>query len=360
MTKKYLYLSVKEMLLEETKQMNPDKRIQSRNTLMKKYHVTRTTVDRAISEMVGEGYLYSINGSGTYVAKRDLPVQYDKGQIHSIGLVIPNILSHDYPEIVRGVEDIADQNGYNVIICNTDNEADKQQRHIKKLIDSRVMGIAIVPIINDIEVESFKLLKKENIPFVFCNRGIEGIQAPMVVDNNFYGAYIATRYLIQTGHKNIAFLSRPMYSIIKERLQGYISALTENNIDYNEDMVAIESYDTYKKEDNYGFNQFTELIRKNAFIDAVVCSNDTIAYNAIKAVEALSKAVPKDIAVISFDNTALCEMSPIKISAVNFKKYNTGCISAKLLIDIINNNSNKEVSEKVITSIPGLVIRESC
>ena len=106
MNKRFLYIEIMENLKELISTMQAKERIPSRNELMQKFNVTRTTIDRAISELVDEGCLYAIDGSGHLVAERK-PVDKEN-RLPNIGIIIPNIVSHEYPEIVRGIQDIAD------------------------------------------------------------------------------------------------------------------------------------------------------------------------------------------------------------------------------------------------------------
>lgn len=351
-----LYLQVKEALLEKMKSMKPNDRIPSRNELIKEYNVTRTTVDRAISELIGEGYIYSRDGSGTYISESSGQEKNHKGSgVISWGIILPNIMHDTYPGILRGVEDIANENGINAVICNTDNNTEKQANYIYKLIDSGIRGIVIVPAISDnYDLAPFKVLQQSNIPFVFCNRGIPGVQAPKVISNNFFGSYITTKHLIEQGYRKIAFVSRPMYSSSSERYQGYTSALAEAGIDINEEYVVFEdSFDL----DRPGYDSTMMILGKNTLPDAVFCFNDVIAKGAYDAITDCGLKVGQEIGLVGYDNTSICESMPVKLTSVKFKTYETGAKAADLLLTIMRGESVQK--NKTIILQPELVARES-
>lgn len=351
-----LYLKVKEHLLDKIKTMNPNDRIPSRNELVKEYSVTRTTVDRAISELIGEGYLYSRDGSGTYVSEESSQENNQKiSEVVSWGIILPNIMHDTYPGILRGVEDIANENGINAVICNTDNNAEKQANYIYKLIDSGIKGIVMVPAIRDeYDLAPFKILQQKNIPFVFCNRGIPGVEAPRVISNNFYGSYITTKHLIEQGYKKIAFVSRPMYSSSSERYQGYTSALAEAGMDLDEDYVVFEDSFDFERP---GYESTKSILGRKPVPDSIFCFNDVIAKGAYEAIVDSGLKVGQDIGLAGYDNTNICESLPVKLTSVKFKTYETGSKAAELLLAIIKGENVQK--NKTIILQPELVIRES-
>lgn len=338
--------------------MDADTRIPSRNKLIEEYEVTRTTVERAISELIGEGYLYAINGSGTYVANTD-KVKTRMNSSKSIGIIIPNIGVHDYPQIVQGISEVVDEHGFNLLINNTNHEPEKQKSNIEQFINSDINGVIIIPIFGDVEVDSFKMLADNQIPFVFCNRGIDGINAPWVVANDYYGAYLATNNFIKLGYKDIGFISAPFYSIIAERFQGYLAALQENNIEVNEDIIYFEEE---RRDGRYGYKGMNYLLEKNKHINAVLCTDDDVAFQAFRVIKEKGFSVPDDISLIGFDNSSICETMSVPLTSVDLKKYEAGRIAASTIINMINNKDSEKVNyiKPIYTLKPELVIRGSC
>lgn len=350
----FRYVEVKKKLIEVIQSLEPHDRLPSRTALAEQYNAARTTIERAISELVGEGYLYSRDGSGTYVAERE--DQSAKKSLKTIGLIIPDIMHDTYPGILRGVEDVTNQHDINLVVCNTDNQVEKQSKYISKLIDAGVNGVIIVPaLIGESDLEPVQRLQALKIPVVFCNRGMEGIEAPKVVSNNFYGAYIAVKHLIQNGCKKVAYISLPMYSISYERYQGYISAMSEAKLDIDERYICFEQ--TFDSE-TQGYECGKRLLQDAEPPDGIFCFNDGIAKGVYDAMTELGYVVGKDIKLIGYDDTSLCERLPVKLSSVKFKTYEIGMNAAKLVIEMMMNGKEMR-KRKIIVLQPELVIRES-
>lgn len=350
------YHDVKQKIIDEIREYAPDTRLLSRPEMAKKFNVNRTTVDRAISELIGEGYLYSRDKSGTYVTRREVEESFDqiKG-ISAWGVILPNIMHDTYPGTLRGIEDVAHRSDINVIICNTDNNTEKQENYIDKLIEIGVMGIIIIPaLIGETSLAPFRKLEQNSIPFIFCNRGVSGIEAPLVSSNNFYGGYIATKHLIECGNQVIAYLSHPFYSVSAERYQGYMGALAEADIEFDERYVKFgKSF----QEENLGYENTMQLLHNNPMPDAIFCFGDILASGAYKAIEEAGLYVGRDISVVGYNNTSLCESLPVKLSSVKYKTYEIGTQAAELLNKI--NRGEDVPKNKTIILKPELIIRDS-
>ena len=353
----YLYTKVKQLLVTYMKELPINTRLPSRTELVERFNVTRTTIERAISELIGEGYLYSRIGSGTYIISNSpAKKQQSESNFMNWGIIIPNIVNDTYPEILRSVEDICSESEINLIICNTDNNVEKQDKYIKKLVDSAVSGLIIVPAISKTQcMSSFELLEENNIKYVFCNRGVESLKAPKVVSNDFFGANVATKHLLKLGWKNPAYISRPYYSISEQRYNGYLSALYEFGLIANEDYVIFE--DTFEIQDS-GYETMKSLLQLPVPPDSVVCFNDIVAKGAYKAIEEMGLKVGIDIGVVGYDDSFVCETLPVKLTSVRFPKYEIGKKAAELLLSMINGVEVKDNYSAVLQ--PSLVIRESC
>lgn len=346
------YVQVKERLIQYIASLRPHERLPSRTDLSKDYQAARTTVERAISELIGEGVLYAKDGSGTYVSEINNGRSHRQSkELITWGLLIPDILHYIYPGIVRGISDVANDHDVNVIICNTDNYYEKQTKHINKLVDSGVQGIIVVPAISGtIDLNPFYKLIESGTPFVFCHRMLEGIQAPRVISNNFYAGYIATKHLIAAGCTNIAFISRPVYSASSERYQGYVCALTEANMQVRQEGVVFET--TFETEGE-GYESALLVMRQEERPDGIFCFNDGIAKGAYDAVLQMGLKVGKDVKIVGCDNTNICETLPTKLSSVKFPTYEMGAQAAQLLLNDASQHNPTLVLQ------PELIIRDS-
>ena len=352
---KFLYLDAKEQIIKIISRMNPGDRIPARSELMKEIGVTRTTIDRAVSELIGEHCLYSLDGSGTYVrGKAETP---GKQIVSSWGVLIRDIVSDTYPEILRGIEDFANQKNINIIICNTDSSIRKQQEYIKKLIASHVNGLIIIPpVAVNPELDSYYALRDNRIPFVFCNRYVEGIEAPRIIANNFYGAFIGTRHLINLGHRKIAFLAPPTYSLVEQRLQGYLTAMADAALPVDQLGIIFEEKAEYRDMGSVGMRKLLSLSDRPT---AVLCFNDAIAFGAYRAIIEQGLNVPGDIALVGYDDSPICKFLPIGLTTIKYPKYETGRRASELLLAISQGDPSVNRNQTEILN-PELIIRDSC
>jgi Transcriptional regulators len=359
--KNYLYLDAKKHIMDMIYKMGPNEKLPSRNTISTELNVARITIDRAVSELIGEGYLYAIDGSGTYVAEINENAQ--NTHVTSWGVIFPHIDNYIFPELLKGIEDVAHKNNINIIVSSTDNDSAREERCIKNLISSKVKGIIFVPSIYEDSScnTAYSLLKQSNIPFVFCVRDVKGINAPKVISNDFYGSLMATKHLIEHKQIPIAFISQKRYSTIEQRLQGYISALFEAGIGLQNEYIHIHSDYNEKEAAIAGVNQLMSL---DVPPKALVCFNDIIAYNAYNTLKERGLKVPEDITIVGYDDSFICEMMDIKLTSVRYPKYTTGLKAAELLLGILDNRgeepSTSNYSNNLTILMPELVIRETC
>lgn len=344
------YLEIKERLIRQIAEMRPHDRLPSRTVLADTFQAARTTIERAISEMIGEGYLYSRDGSGTYVAEAAAAADgEDRAEIKSWGLLIPDIQHYNYPDIARGVGDVASEHEMNLIICNTDDEYEKQTRHIDRMIASKVNGLIIVPaIFGKADLTPFYRLQEAGIPFVFCQRTLVEIAAPRVIANQFFAGYMAARHLIDAGRRKIGFISRPLYSISSDRYMGYLSALNEAGLPVRSGLVAFET--AFESEEE-GYASAIRMLSGSDKPDAIFCFNDRIARGAYAAASERGIAVGQDLAIVGCDNTDICLSLPVKLTSVHFQTYDMGKLAAETLLN--PGNGSMHVLQ------PEIVIRES-
>ncbi|WP_309123482.1 GntR family transcriptional regulator [Paenibacillus sp.] len=328
------YIEIKRRLARHISDLGPHERLPSRTDLSKTYQVARTTIERAVSELIGEGLLYAKDGSGTYVSESTTErrtLGRDNRGIANWGLLVPDILHYIYPGIVRGVSDVASDHDVNLMICNTDNRFEKQTKHLHKLIDSEVQGVIIVPAINGIvDHEPFYRLQEAGIPFVFCHRSLDGIQAPRVISNNFHAGYLATKHLIRSGYTRIGYISRPPYSASADRFQGYSCALSEAGLAARSRWIAFESS---FESDGEGYFSARRMLTEEERPDAIFCFNDGIAKGAYAAAAELGLRIGADVGIVSCDNTNICETLRPKLTSIAFPTYQAGKLAARILIE---------------------------
>lgn len=268
----------------------------------------------------------------------------------SIGLIITDIANSFYPLLVRGAEDYANKLGYSLFLCNSDNNPEKEREYIKAFIEKSVDGVILSSSMNETSYH-YSILKSKNIPLVVLDRCVEGKQYDAsVFFNNVKGAYIAVNYLIDKGHKDIAFISGTKSLVIsKNRLKGYRMALEEKNIKVREDIIVEGNYQ-YES----GYKRVVELIDQGKTFTAIFAGNDSMAIGAIKALKSRNIEVPDQVEIIGFDNVDISSHFDPELSTIGQPAYEMGFKGAMQLIKLIE---GKQIDKKDIILEPELVLR---
>ncbi|MCK8060732.1 MULTISPECIES: LacI family DNA-binding transcriptional regulator [unclassified Fusibacter] len=270
---------------------------------------------------------------------------------HSIGLVIPDITNPFFPEIARGVEDLANQYSYHVILCNSDNNSKKELEYIEMLQEKMVDGIILTSSSNS--KGSAPTLSKLQIPVITVDREIEGVTTSgRIIVDNYSGAYEAVTYMLNSGYKKILHLAGPMTTKPSvDRYQGYLQAHKDFG-DLVDDSLYIEGHYTAE----FGYKGIKTALKHELDFDAVFCGNDLIALGAIKGLHELRLRVPEDIGVVGFDDIYMATLIDPNLTTVHQPNYQMGYKAAQMLIDVIENRTLSDVEEVLMTK---LVIRET-
>ena len=269
-----------------------------------------------------------------------------------IGVIVENVLSQFYSVLAKSIEDIANKYGYSVILCNGDDDSEKELNYLKVLRSSRVDGIIIAP--TGKNAGYINNLLQSNIKIVLVDRLIEGVDCDAVLVDNEKGAYTAVKYLIDKGYKKIAiidgFIDR---TTGKERLKGYLRALNGNNIPRNDDFIKIKDF---KKRSGIVFAN--ELLENKNKPEAIFVANLDLTLGAILSIKSLGLKIPDDIAVIGFDDSDWAQILTPPLTTISQPVYDLGATAAEMLIkNIENDNSKKEKS--IVTFNTKLIERGS-
>jgi DNA-binding LacI/PurR family transcriptional regulator len=349
------YKEIKNLLAVEIAKLNSNDRLPPRSGLCKKLDTTRTTLDRAINELVTEGLLYARRGDGTYVAGADEQLSIHKG---NWGVIIPDVAVEFYSKVVRGVENVSQKYGINLILCNSDYDFDKQEQYIKRLNHSDVSGIILVPTMSKGIGDRNRLydqLAELKVPFVFCTQNADGIKAPVVSSNNFYGGYIATRHLLEKGYRNIALVSLYKNRTNFERCHGSSAALLEHGIEVNREIIA---FDEKSQSPLLGYEAMQKILASGQIVDAVFCLSDDLIQGVYKAIAEAGLVISDDIGVVSYNNSDICEKLTPPLASVAFKNLEVGTKAAEILYRQISGETLPDFEVYLLQ--PELVVRESC
>ena len=355
----YKYNEIVTALKTDIQEMSSSAKMPSRQELCARFQCTRTTVDRAINDLIEQGYLYARQGSGTYVAETET----NKSDITKVwSLIVPDVVYSLYSAMLRGVSDIAYKNGIAVQIFNNDNDVKKQNEIIRKLIKQHTNGFIIVPAVaTEPQYEIFHFLQAQKIPFVFCNRGVEGVTGiPLIRSNNFYGGYMAANYLLQNGYKQPAYISHLYSRTHIERMEGYIAAISEHAIELRREYIIHRCEQNIQNgsKEPYGYMEMKTLLKLPEPPDSVFCSSEYTLEGVYKAVRDAGLEISTDIGVISHDNSTICLHQTPLVTAINLDGYEIGHKAACILQKMMSEDEAPEFNLYVLH--PELVERQSC
>lgn len=271
----------------------------------------------------------------------------------TIGIIIPQIVHEFFALVIRGLEDYAYANGYNVIICSTHEMYEREVIDAKALLTGRVDGILACLSKETSNFDHFKDFKERNIPMVFFDCVCEEIETHKVVIDDHEAGYTATTHLISQGCKKIAYVGGPKnLTINKDRFSGYEKALNENGISLNEEWIVhcqTGDYDDGRVS--------TKALFSEKKVDGVFAATDMLAIGAMKNIKANGQKIPEDVAVVGFSNWSISELFEPSLTTINQPGYEMGYKAAELLIAQIGDPDNDEF--ETFTLSTDLVIRES-
>ena len=269
---------------------------------------------------------------------------------NTIGVIIPEIVHYFFSSILSGIEQVANAEGYNVIICQSDENYEKEVRNTKALVATRVSGVLASLAKHTTNYDHFQDIIDSDIPLVFFDRICIGLNTDRVVVDDYAGAFAAVEYLIQTGCKRIAFYSSPFHlEISKNRKNGYMDALRKYNLPVDESLIRV--CDTREE----AIIITPEILDRPNRPDGFFAINDHCAAGILYAAKLAKLRVPKDVAIMGFSDGELAKACDPMLSTVEQHGFEIGKHAAKLLIDKINGETQGQYSNKIVKT--NLIIR---
>jgi LacI family transcriptional regulator len=266
-------------------------------------------------------------------------------------MIVPDIGNPFFPLVVRGAEDAAQKHGYNLLLCNSDDILDKEERAVELLLSKRVDGILLTKASENFRPPMQQMIKEANIPFVLVMRTYAALTNDAVITDDYHGAYEAVRHLARAGRRRIGLISGPLkISNAKERWQGFHDALKAEGLLY-ESQLVIEG--DYRIES--GFRAGHALLSHRP--DGIYVANHLMTIGLLKAAEEMGMSCPDDFGLVSFDDYPWLSIFRPRLTTVELPKHQLGSEAAELLIRRITGDASKAVVRKLQ---PELRVRESC
>lgn len=327
-------------------------------TIAKELGVSTSTVSKALknSHEISEETKHKIQAyANLYNYKpNNLALQLRNQKTKLIGVILPQIVHHFFSTVIKGIEEVANANGYHLMVCFSNESYKKEYENLRVLSNGSVDGL-IVSIANETlenkDFSHFKDLVSEEIPLVLIDRVVSEIMCDKVVVDDVGGGYKATDYLFRTGCQKIALVTTPNHvSVSALRRQGYEKALIERYIKADRSLIV-------EIDDDQDFNaQIAPLFDQH--IDGILAVNEIYAAKCIKYAKERNFDVPKDISVIGFTDGLISEFSSPSITSVAQHGILMGKQAVEMLIDHIENDpEDYKPRRNVISS--DLIVRES-
>jgi LacI family transcriptional regulator len=306
----------------------------------KKSHVSKKLRDRV------EAAIRKLNYRPNLVAR-----SLAKQKTHTIGMIVPDIANPFFPMVVRGAEDAALKHGYNLLLCNSDDSLDKEERAIELLLSKRVDGILLTKTAEEFRAPLRQMIKEVKIPFVLVMRTYPKLTADAVITDDYQGAYDAVCHLARSGRRRIGLISGPLkVSNAVARYQGFHDALKAMELPFEQNLVVEGDYRIES-----GYKAGHALLSHRP--EGIYVANHLMTVGLLKAAEEMGVRCPDDFGLVSFDDYPWLGIFRPRLTTVELPKHQLGSEAAELLIKRISGDRSKAVLRKLQ---PELRIRESC
>lgn len=275
----------------------------------------------------------------------------------SIGVIVCEIANSYFSQVINGVESIAYDRGYNVIIGQSRESNEREMLNLQYLTSRSIDGLIISVSAETKDFSYFKELSRKGMPIVFFDRIVDEVETHKVIVDNFKGAYDATIHLIQNGYRNIATLSNAAgLSIARDRLAGYKAALQASGMEVDENLIRFCGHGGMLLDEvESAMNELLALKHKP---DAILASADKLTTGCLRILKSRGLRVPEDIALVGFSNTDLTELLEPPLSVIRQPAFEMGEIATNLLLQLIESKRPVTDFETRVLSTE-LIVRDS-
>ncbi len=298
--------------------------------------VSPTTVSRALNDhpAVNKKTKQRIYDIATEMGYRSnmFASNLRRQRTHTIGVIVPILNSNFQSSVMAGMEKVANEAGYNLIISQSMGTAEKEIANAKTMFNSRVDGL-LVSLAHDTEnINHFEPFFKKGIPVLFYDRVAEHKQSTSIIIDNVQAAYKATAHLIEQGCKRIVHISGNLkINVYANRLKGYKYALIDNDLPFDESLVIVNDLT-----EEAGVNAAEQILKMDPRPDGVFVSNDFCAVTCMKVLQRAGVSVPEDIAIVGFNNDPITKLVEPTLTTINYPGYEMGEVAVRSLINYLD------------------------
>ena len=277
-----------------------------------------------------------------------------KGRSNLLGVMVPHIDGHFFTLVVKGIEAVATKAGFNIMICQSNEDVAHERRNIETLLSAQVEGILVSLARTTRDFRHFEKVRKQEIPLVFFDRVLDGLDVNAVVLDDREGGYQATRHLLAQGCRRIAHFAGPEHlNIYKNRRQGYVDALLEHGLPIDQDLIF--HCDMTLEDGIAGMEQMLALPQPP---DAVFSASDFSVVGALQALKRHGLRVPEDVALAGFSNETFTSLTEPMLTSVDQRCEQMGQSAVRLFLEMLQEQSSKFSPRRIVLQ-PDLLVRAS-
>ncbi|RAK69296.1 LacI family transcriptional regulator [Hymenobacter edaphi] len=328
--------------------------------LARELGVSMTTVSRALSDHFSIGpemklKVQKLAKKYNYQPNR-MASALRKGQSKLLGIIVPYLEGRFFPKVVRGMETAASRAGYNVVICQSNEDLTHERRNIESLLSAQVAGILVSVSRTTDDFRHFEKVRGRGLPLVFFDRMMPGDALNAVVLDDREGGYLATRHLLAQGGRRVAhFGGLQQLTIYRNRYQGYRDALAEAGLPVEEELTYFGD-----NTEEAGAEAMRRWLALPNPPDAVFAAGDYAALGAMQEAERQGLVVPTDMAVGGFSNETFTPIAKPSITTVDQRCDEMGQAAVRLLLELIDAQAQGlDFASRQLVLRPELIIRES-
>jgi len=277
-----------------------------------------------------------------------------KGRSNTLGVIVPHIDGHFFALVMKGVEAVANKAGFNVMLCQSNEDHVHEAKNIETLINAQVDGILVSLARTTRDFKHFEKVRKRGIPLVFFDRILEGVDVSAVVLDDYQGGYQSVKHLLDQGCRRIAHFGGPQHlNIYKNRYLGYCQALRDHGIAVADELVLFG--DMALEDGIRGMKQLLALPQRP---DAVFSASDFSIVGALQVLKERKLRIPYDMALAGFSNETFTSLTEPMLTSVDQHCEEMGRAAMRLLLEMVQERT-RQLSPRKIVLQPQLLPRES-
>ena len=311
-------------------------------------HVINKT--RFVSEEISERVNIAAKELNYYAPSalaRSLKVNRTK----TIGMLVTTSTNPFFGEVVKGVERSCYQKGYSLILCNTEGDNERMRESINTLLQKRVDGLILM--CSSLEGERIDVFERyPDIPVVVMDWGPMLFTSDKIQDNSLRGGYLAAKYLIDCGHKEVGCITGPLIKHQAQmRYEGYKRAMLEAELEFNANWIVESDFEC-----EGGYQAFKKMVERGPLPSSIFVSNDMMAMGVINAANELGIQIPEQLSIIGYDDIHIAKFMSPSLTTIHQPKYRLGQAAVETLLRKLD---EKSVEAQVVQLEPTLVERNS-